>query len=116
MYQGSSSAACLGGNITSSSGRTSWSTAVVVMRVRAVQGVVVDREVAADIHPAFELCESLMETVCLHAVFDALQGFIFPLNFGPNGLLVNFELGAALVVATVPLHFGIGGRVVKATC
>src|SRR6266851_10207513 len=92
---------CSGGNITSLSGRTSWSTTVVAMRVWAVQGIVVHWEVTVDIHPAFELGESFMKAVCLHAVFDPLQGFIFSFDLGNDGSLVNFKLSAVLVVTAV---------------
>src|SRR5216683_8058476 len=107
MYHRSSSAACLGSNITSPSGWTSWSTVVVVMRVWVVWGIVAGQEVAVNIHPAFELCELLVETICLHVVFDALQGFVFLLDFSHDGLSVDFELGSSLVMAAVSLHFGI---------
>ncbi len=115
MYHRSSSAACSDGNITSLLGRTSWSTVVVLMRVWAAQGIVVHGEVAVDVHPAFKLGESFMEATSLHAVFDPLEGLIFSLNFGDNGLLVDFQLSAALVVVAVTFHFGEDCGVFKAT-
>ncbi len=113
MYHGSSLAACLGGNITSPSGWTSWSTAVVVVRVWVAQGIVVDWELMADVYAAFEVCESFMEAVHLHAVFNTRQGFVFSLDFGHDGLSVNFQLSLSLVVAAVLFDFGVCGRVLK---
>ncbi len=69
-----------------------------------------------NIHPAFELCELLVETICLHVVFDALQGFVFLLDFSHDGLSVDFELGSSLVMAAVSLHFGICDGVFEAMC
>jgi len=116
MYHRSSLAACSGGNITSLSEGTSWSTTVVAMRVRVAGGVIAHWEVAADVHPPFELCKLLVESVCLHVVFDALQGFVFLFDFGHNGPSVDFELGVVLVVMTVLLHLCEGGGVFEATC
>ncbi len=55
-----------------------------------------------------------METVCLHAVLDALQGFIFSLNFGHNGSSIDFEFCTSLVVVAVSFHFGVCSGVFKA--
>ncbi len=56
-----------------------------------------------------------MEAVCLHVVFNPLQGFIFSFNFSNNGPSVDFEFGVTLMMAAVALHFGEGGGVFKAT-
>ncbi len=114
MYHGSSLATCLGGNITSPLGWTSWSTTAVAARVWVTWGIVADWEFLADVHVAFEVCGSLMETVCLHAVFDAQQGFVFLLNFGHNGLAVDFKLGSLLVVAAVSFYLGVCSGVLEA--
>jgi len=44
---------------------------VVVVRVWVVWGVVVDWEFSVDVEAAFEVRQSLIETVCLHVVFNA---------------------------------------------
>src|SRR6266851_5042676 len=111
MYQGNSLATCWGGNITSLSERTSWSTMAVSTRVGAALGVVAHWEVVVDVHMALKLGESFMEPVCFHVVFDALEGFIFLFDLCDDGSAVNFELTLALVVAAVSLDFSIGGWV-----
>jgi len=113
MYHRSSSSAHLGGNITSPSGRTSWSTAVVATRVWVAWGIVAHGEVAVDVHPALELGELLMEAICLHMVFNPLEGFIFLFDFGDDHPSIDFELSATLVVAAVSFHFGEGGGVLE---
>ncbi len=80
-----------------------------------MQGVVVDWEFLADVKVAFKMHESLMETVHLHAVFDAQQGLVFLLDFSHNGPSVNFKLGSLLVVVAVSLHLSICGGVFEAT-
>src|SRR5216683_6191899 len=73
MYHGSSSAACSGGNITLSSGGTSWSTAAVSMGDRAAgDKVVAPREFLADVHSPLECGEAFMEAVRFHMMFNPL--------------------------------------------
>src|SRR6266851_3760912 len=77
MYHGSSSSICLGGNITSLSGRTSWSTTAVATRVRAVHDIAAGGEVVADVHLSFERGELLMEPVRFHTMFNPLKQVVF---------------------------------------
>src|SRR6266851_5950733 len=109
MYQGSSSAACLGGNITSPLGWTSWSTVAVVVRVLVAQGVVSRQELLSDVGEVF------IEPIGLHVVFDARQGVVFLFDFGHDGLPVDFQFCVLFVVVVVLLDFGECGGVVKAT-
>src|SRR6266851_2631708 len=113
MYQGSSSAACLGGNITSPLGWTSWSTVAVVVRVWVAGGVVADWEFPVDVEASFKVAELFMETVCLYLVFNAQQGLVFSLKFSHNGPSVDFQLCMSLVVVAVLFDLGIYGGVFK---
>ncbi len=72
MYHGSSLATCSGGNITSLSGRTSWSTVVVATRVRAAHNEAAGGEVVVDIHSSFEGSEPFVESVCFHTMLNPL--------------------------------------------
>src|SRR6266851_5890671 len=114
MYHGSSSAACSGGNITSSSGRTPWSTPAVSTRVGAAgDEVVAAGELLADVHPPFECGESFMEAVRFHTMFNPLKRVVFFVNVGDDGSSCHFELCAVGVVAVVSFHFGEGCWVVE---
>ena len=117
MYHGSSSAACLGGNITLSSERTSWSTLAVSARVRAVcDKVVAARELLADVHPAFERGEAFMEPVRFHMMFNPLERVIFFVDVGGDRSSCHLELGSVHVVVAVSLHLCEGCWVFESTC
>src|SRR5712671_2891941 len=106
MYHGSSSAACLGGNITPSSGRTPWSTPAVSTRVGvAGDEVVTSGELLADVHPTFERGEAFMEPVRFHTMFNPLKRVVFFVDVGGDGSACHFELGSVRVVAAVSFHF-----------
>ncbi len=86
----------------------------VASRVWVAWGIVVDWEFPVDVHVALKVCELLMESVHLHVVFNAQQGFVFLLDFGHNGSLVDFQFGLSLVVVAVSFHLGICGGVFEA--
>src|SRR6266851_6216537 len=116
MYHGSSSAACSGGNITPSSGRTPWSTPAVPTRVGAAgDEVVAAGEFLTDVHPPFEIGEAFVEPVRFHTVFNPLKCVVFFLDIGDDGSSCHLELGAVGVVAAVSLHFSEGGWVFEST-
>ncbi len=116
MYQGSSSAACSGGNITLSSERTFWSTPAVLTRVRAAcDEVVALQEFLMDVHPSFECSEAFVEPVCFHAMFNPLKRVVFFVDVSSDCSACHFEFGAAHVVAAVLFHFGEGCGVFEAT-
>src|SRR5216683_5235984 len=71
MYQGSSCAACSGGNITSPLGWTFWSTVAVAVRVLPMWGEVVRSELPADVQLALEVGEAFVEPERFHVVFNA---------------------------------------------
>ncbi len=77
-------------------------------------GIVVGWELTVDVHMSFKVGESLVETICLHMVFNAQQGLVFSLNFGHNGLLVDFQLSLLLVVLAVVFHFCVCSGVFEA--
>src|SRR6267154_5344521 len=117
MYHGSSSAACSGGNITPSLGRTPWSTPAVSTRVGAAcDEVVTAGEFLADVHPPFEGCEAFVEPVRFHTMFNPLKRVVFFLDVGDDGSSRHFELGSVRVVAAVSLHFCEGCGVFESTC
>src|SRR6266853_726266 len=106
MYHGSSSAACSGGNITLSSGRTPWSTPAVSTGVRAAgDEVVAARQLLVDVHPPFEGGETFVEPVCFHTMFNPLKRVVFFVDVGGDRLACHLELGSVHVVAAVSLHF-----------
>ncbi len=115
MYQGSSCATCSGGNITSFSEWTFWSTMVVVARVLPAWSEVLRGELLMDVKVAFEVGEAFIESVHLHAVFDALLGIVFLLNFSHDGPAVDFQFCLSFIVMVVSLDFGIGSGVFEAT-
>src|SRR6266853_3775413 len=116
MYHGSSSAACSGGNITLSSGRTSWSTAAVSTRVQAAgDEVVVPREFLVDVHPPFECGKVFMEAVRFHTMFNPLECIVFFVDVGGDGSSRHFEFGVVHVVAAVTLHLCEGCGVFEST-
>ncbi len=116
MYHGSSSAACSGGNITLSSGRTSWSTAAVSTGVWAVgDEVVASQEFLADVHPSFKCGEAFVETVRFHTMFDPLKHVVFFVDVGGDCSVCHFELGSVRVVAAVSLHLCEGCWVFEST-
>src|SRR6266851_8179448 len=116
MYHGSSSAACSGGNITLSSGRTPWSTPAVSMRGGAAgDKVVAARQLLADVHPPFEGGEAFVEPVRFHTMFNPLKHVVFFVDVGDDGSSRHFELGLVRVVAAVPLHFCEGCGVFEST-
>ena len=88
----------------------------VATRVWVVHDIAAGGEVVADVHLSFERGELLMEPVRFHTMFNPLKQVIFLLDFGGDGSAGDFELSAALVVATVLLHLGKCGRVVEAMC
>src|SRR5216683_7744940 len=117
MYHGSSSAACSGGNITLSSGRTSWSTAAVSTGVWAVgDEVVASQEFLADVHPSFKCGEAFVETVRFHTMFDPLKHVVFFVDVGGDCSSRHFEFGAVRVVTVVSLHLCEGCGVIESTC
>ncbi len=73
MYRRSSSATCPGSNITSLSGGTFWSTAVVAARVWAAHDIAAGREVTADVHSPFEWGKLFVEPVHFHMMFNPLK-------------------------------------------
>src|SRR5712671_611887 len=106
MYHGSSSAACSGGNITFSSGGTSWSTPAVSTRVGAAgDEVVAAREFLVDVHPPFECGEVFVEPVRFHAMFNPLKRVVFFVDVGDDRSSCHFEFGSVRVVAVVSFHF-----------
>src|SRR6266851_5013752 len=116
MYHGSSSAACSGGNITPSSGRTPWSTPVVPTRVGAAgDEVVASGELLPDVHLAFEGGKAFVEPVRFHTMFNPLKRVVFFVDVGNDGSACHFEFGSVGVVAVVSLHFGEGCWVLKST-
>ncbi len=116
MYHGSSSAACSGGNITLSSGRTPWSTPAVSMGDRAAgDEVATAGEFLTDVHPSFECGEAFVEPVRFHAMFNPLKRVVFFVDVGDDGSTRHFELGSVRVVAVVLLHLCEGGGVLKST-
>ncbi len=116
MYHGSSSAACSGGNITSFSGRTPWSTPAVSARVwAACDKVVAPWEFLADVHPTFERGEAFVEPVRFHTMFNPLKRVVFFVNVGDDGSARHFEFGSLHVVAAVSLHLYEGCWVFEST-
>ncbi len=105
-----------GGNITSLSGRTSWSTAAVAARVWAAHDEAAGGEVAADVHSSFQGGEPFVEPVCFHTIFNPLKRVIFFLDLSGDGASFDFKLGAALVVTTISLHLCVGGGVLEGAC
>ena len=85
----------------------------VAMRVWAAHDVAAGGEVAVDVHSPFEHCESLVEAVRFHTIFNPLWGVVFLLDFSGDGSSSDFEFGAVLVVAAVSLHLCEGGGVFK---
>src|SRR6266853_6386825 len=107
MYHGSSLAACSGGNITLSSGRTPWSTPAVSMRVGAAcDEVVAARQFLADVHAPFEGGEAFVEPIRFHTMFNPLKCVVFFVDVGGDGLARHFEFGSVHVVTSVSLHLG----------
>src|SRR5216683_5750907 len=105
MYHGSSSAACSGGNITPSSGRTPWSTPAVSTRVGVVgDEVVAPREFLADVHPPFECGEAFVEPVRFHMMLNPLKRVVFFVDVGGDGSACHFEFSSVHVVTLVSLH------------
>src|SRR5713101_2468007 len=116
MYHGSSSAACLRGNITLSSGRTPWSTPAVSTRVGAAgDEVVAPGEFLADVHPALECGEAFMEPVRFHTMFNPLKRVVFFVDVGDDCPSCHFEFGPVGVVAAVSLHLCEGCWVLEST-
>src|SRR5216683_3463034 len=116
MYHGSSSAACSGGNITPSSGRTPWSTPAVSTRVGpACDEVVTAGEFLADVHPPFEGRETFVEPIRFHTMFNPLKRVVFFFDVGDDGASCHFELGSVSVVAAVSFHFCEGCGVFEST-
>src|SRR5712671_3158376 len=117
MYHGSSSAACSGGNITLSSGRTPWSTLAVSTGVGAAgDEVVAARQLLADVHPPFERGEAFVEPVRFHTMFNPLKRVVFFVDVGDDGSACHFEFGSVHVVAAVSLHLCEGCWVFESTC
>ena len=117
MYHGSSLAACSGGNITSLSGRTPWSTPAVSTRVgTAGDEVVTAREFLADVHPALECGEAFVEPIRFHTMFNPLKHVVFFVNVGDDRSAGHFELGSVRVVTAVSLHLCEGCWVFESTC
>src|SRR5712671_1167696 len=116
MYHGSSSAACLGGNITPSSGRTPWSTPAVSTRVGvAGDEVVTSGKLLADVHPALECGEAFVEPVRFHTMFNPLKRIVFFVDVGGDGSACHFEFGSVRVMAAVSLHLREGRGVFEST-
>src|SRR5712671_3427660 len=116
MYHGSSSAACSGGNITLSSGRTPWSTPAVSTRVGAAgDEVVAPGEFLANVHPPFKRSEAFVEPIRFHAMFNPLKRVVFFVDVGGDCSSRHFELGSVHVVVAVALHLCEGSGVFEST-
>jgi hypothetical protein len=109
--QRDSLAACLGGNITSPSSWTAWSSARTrpsrVVVVWGVEWCVLSDEVLM----ILEVAHSLVEPPSFQAVADAGELFVFSFDLGDDGALIGLELGSSLVMAVVALDFSGGGEV-----
>jgi len=109
--QRDSLAACLGGNITSPSSWTAWSSAGThLSRVVAAWGM--EQSVLSDeVLLILEVAHSLVELPSLQAVADAGELFVLPLDFGDDGMPIGLKLGLSLVMSVVALDFCGGGEV-----
>jgi hypothetical protein len=109
-------AACLGGDITSPSSWTAWSSArTCPLRVVTVQGMewgVLSDEVAA----VLEVAHPLVESPSFQAVADAGELFVLPFDLCDDGASVGFELGSSLVMVVVAFDFGRGSEVHRTDC
>jgi hypothetical protein len=112
--QRDSLAACLGGNITSPSSWTAWSSARTcpsrVVAAWSVEWGVLSNEVLT----ILEVAHSLVEPPSFQAVADAGELFIFSFDLSNDGVSISFELGSSLVMAVVSFNFGGGGEVQRA--
>jgi hypothetical protein len=109
--QRDSLAACLGGNITSPSSWTAWSSAwTCPSRIVAARGVEWGT-LSDEVLMILEVTHLLMELPSLQAVADASELFILSFDLSDNGTLIGLELGSLLVVAVVALNFSGGGEV-----
>ena len=114
--QQDSLAACLGGNITSPSSWTTWSSARMrPLRVVVAQGVEWGA-LSDEITAVLEVAHPLVESPALQTVVDAGELFVFSFDFRDDGTSVGFELGSSLVVAVVAFDFGGGSKVQHADC
>jgi len=104
-------AACLGGNITSSSSWTARSSARTgPLGVVAAQGMewgVLPDEIVA----VLEVAHPLVESPPFQAVANAGELFVFPLDFHDDGASVGLELGSLLMMAVVVFDLSGGGEV-----
>jgi hypothetical protein len=109
--QRDSLAACLGGNITSPSSWTAWSSARAhPSRVVAAQSV--ERGTLPDeVSTVLEVAHPLVEPPSLQAVVDAGEFFIFSFDLGNDGASIGLELGSLLVMAVVAFNFSGGSEV-----
>jgi hypothetical protein len=114
--QRDSLAACLGGNITSPSSWTTWSsTRTRPSRVVAAQGMEWGA-LSDEILAVLEVAHLLVELPPFQAVADAGELFILSFDLCDDGALVSFKVGSSLVVAVVAFNFGRGGEVQRTDC
>jgi hypothetical protein len=109
--QRDSLAACLGGNITSPSSWTAWSSAracpLRVVAARSMEWGMLSDEVST----VLEVAHLLVELPSLQAVADAGEFFIFSFDLSDDGTSISLELGSSLVMAVVVFDFSGGGEV-----
>jgi len=68
-----------------------------------------------DVAPIFEVGQLVMELVRLHVEAGRLDALALELDVRSQGSALGLELELLVVVSSVALNFGKGGRVVKAT-
>jgi hypothetical protein len=109
--QRDSLAACLGGNITSPSSWSAWSSARMhlsrVVVARGMEWGALPDEVGV----VLEVAHPLVESPSFQVVADAGELFVLPFDLCNDGASVGFELGSSLVVVVVAFDFGGGGEV-----
>ena len=112
--QRDSLAACLGGNITSPSSWTAWSSARAhpsrVVAARSVERGTLPDEVST----VLEVAHPLVEPPSLQAVADAGEFFVFSFNLGDDGASIGLKLGSSLMMVVVAFDFSRGGEVQRA--
>ena len=109
--QRDSLAACLGGNITSPSSWTAWSsTGMHLSRVVVAWGMEWGT-LSDEVLTILEVAHLLVELPSFQAVANAGELFILPFDLANDGASIGFELGSSLMMAVVALNFSRGGEV-----
>jgi hypothetical protein len=109
--QQDSLAACLGGNITSPSKWTAWSSSRMRPLRVVVAGGVEWRMLSDKVSLVLEVAHPFMKVPSFQMVVDASELFVLFLNLSDDGAPIGFELGTLFMVVVVAFNFSGGGEV-----